>query len=101
MASFDSVPTIINERLKEVWITTSAHLIEQLCLSMVEPAEVGLETVFEIGRFLRVPKKIDSPEAPDSLKRPGEPPNRPRHFVVNQVSQRRMRSADQVVDGAV
>src|SRR4030095_8863146 len=47
---------------------------------MVEAAGVGLDIVFKIGGVLRFRNEIDSPETPDSLKRPGEPPNRPQKF---------------------
>ena len=46
----------------------------------MEAAGVGLDIVFKIGRVLRFRNEIDSPETPDSLKRPGEPPNRPQKF---------------------
>jgi hypothetical protein len=43
----------------------------------MEAAGVGLDTVFRTGLFLQFLSEIETPETPDPLKGPGEPPNRP------------------------
>jgi hypothetical protein len=44
---------------------------------LMEAAGVGLDTVFRTGLSLQFLSEIETPETPDPLKGPGEPPNRP------------------------
>jgi uncharacterized protein (DUF433 family) len=40
--------------------------------------------VFKTGLFLQFVSETESPETPDPLKRPGEPPDCPQHVAVHQ-----------------